>query len=246
PDFVEESTLNAVHPEDGFLITFLLMTAPRRGDPDFLSKTIDSYLNNFPDKPEKDSLYARTQIIVYTHFTDHIVFDNVQAIYSNNSKAQNYLKFHREEGWEVDQRLHVSKALHFVADNFKTTYVGLIEDDFPLCEDKWKELLTIIYIANIQVPKHCGVFIGTGGSGLIMKTDKALIASDLLLSELDLAPDVLIQNCLLGEIKKCDECSKTLVISKTLLMYHLGYNTSTSSNRVYHKYQYQCGWRHPF
>lgn len=79
-----------------------------------------------------------------------------------------------------------------------------------------------------------------------MKTDKALIASDLLLSKLDVAPDVLIQRCLLGEIKKCDECSKSLVISKTLLMYHLGYNTSTSSNRIYQKHQYQCGWRHPF
>ncbi|CAJ0841132.1 7810_t:CDS:10 [Entrophospora sp. SA101] len=227
PDFVEESTLNTVHPEDRFLISFLIMTAPRRGDPDFLLRTIESYLSNFPNKPEMESFYTRTQMIIYTHFTNHTMFDKARAIYSNNFKAQNYLKFHREEGLEINQRLHVSKALRLVAENFKTTYVALIEDDFPLCEDKWQEFLTVVYNANVQVPRHCGIFVGTGG-------------------RLDVPPDILLQNCLLGEIKGCEECSKTLVTSKTLLMYHLGYNTSTSPDRRYHKHEFQCGWRHPF
>ena len=73
-----------------------------------------------------------------------------------------------------------------------------------------------------------------------MKTRKALVASDLLLDRLDVPPDILLQNCLLGEIDGCKECSKTLVTSKTLLMYHLGYNTSTSPDRIYQKNEFQC------
>ena len=78
-----------------------------------------------------------------------------------------------------------------------------------------------------------------------MKRKQALISSDLLLQEILTPPDIVLQNCLLGG-KGCAECSQTLVTSKTLLMYHLGYNTSTSPDRIYQKNEYQCGWRHPF
>ncbi|CAG8656195.1 48_t:CDS:1, partial [Paraglomus brasilianum] len=55
-------------------------------------------------------------------------------------KAQKYLKWVQEDGYELNQRLHVSKAMKLVAENFKTTYyyyVALVEDDFPLCEGKY-------------------------------------------------------------------------------------------------------------
>ncbi|ORZ02593.1 hypothetical protein BCR43DRAFT_481800 [Syncephalastrum racemosum] len=29
-------------------------------------------------------------------------------------------------------------------------------------------------------------------------------------------------------------------------MYHIGFNTSTSTDRTYKKHDFQCGWRHPF
>ncbi|CAG8525999.1 6557_t:CDS:2 [Dentiscutata erythropus] len=248
PNFVGEATLNKIFPDDRFLLSFLLMTAPRRGDPDFLLRTIDSYLNNFPDKPGVRSLYKRTQLIVYTHFSNHPIFDKARSIYANDLKAQNYLRFHREKGSEINQRLHVSKAIKFVAENFKSAYIALVEDDFPLCDGKWKEMLTVIYNANLRVPRHCGIFVGTGGSGLFMRNNKALVASDLLLKEesREIPPDIILQNCLMGRAKGCEECTQTLVTSKVLLMYHIGYNTSTSPDRIYLKKDFQCGWRHPF
>ncbi|CAG8743447.1 45933_t:CDS:2 [Gigaspora margarita] len=216
---LQQATLNKIFPDDRFLLSFLLMTAPRRGDPDYLLRTIDSYLNNFPDKPDARSIYA------------------------NDLKAKNYLRFYREKGSEINQRLHMSKAIKLVAENFKSTYIALVEDDFPLCDGKWKEVLTVIFNANLRVPKHCGIFVGTGG-----RKNKALVASNLLLKEesLEIPPDIILQNCLMGSGKGCEECTQTLVTSKVLLMYHIGYNTSTSPDRTYLKKDFQCGWRHPF
>ncbi|CAG8810336.1 1733_t:CDS:2, partial [Cetraspora pellucida] len=85
-------------------------------------------------------------------------------------------------------------------------------------------MLTAIYNANLQVPKHCGIFVGTGGSGLLIKKSKVLIASDLLLKEesLKISPDIILNNCLMGKAKGCEEY------------------------RVYKKQEFQCGWRYPF
>lgn len=59
-------------------------------------------------------------------------------------------------------------------------------------------------------------------------------------------PDIIIQKCLMGQLPQCAACTDSLVTSKTLLMYHIGYNTSTSDDRTYKKDEFQCGWRHPF
>lgn len=83
-------------------------------------------------------------------------------------------------------------------------------------------------------------------SGLFLKPDFARLASQLLLSYVDMPPDIIIQKCLMGDLPECSSCSNSLVTSKTLLMYHIGYNTSTSADRVYRKDEFQCGWRHPF
>lgn len=79
-----------------------------------------------------------------------------------------------------------------------------------------------------------------------MKPKIAKLASGLLLKYPNLPPDIIIQQCLLGNLYECRECAQTLVTSKTLLMYHIGYNTSTSLDRSYKKNEFQCGWRHPF
>ncbi|KAK4510805.1 uncharacterized protein ATC70_005239 [Mucor velutinosus] len=245
--FVEPAALNQLS-YDRYLFTFVIMTAPRRGDPPFLTRTLDSYLQNWPEQvPEAGSLYDRIQTIIYTHFTAHVEFDRAKRLLQSTQRGQRYLKWIREEGDTLDQRSHVSKALSLAADNYQSTYIALVEDDFPVCGAKqWRQIESVIYDANMASPGHCGVFVGTGGSGLFLKPKIAKLASGLLLKYPSLPPDIIIQQCLLGNLKECRECSQTLVTSKTLLMYHIGYNTSTSADRSYKKNEFQCGWRHPF
>ncbi|CEP16142.1 hypothetical protein [Parasitella parasitica] len=245
--FVDSTALNQLS-YDRYLFTFVIMTAPRRGDPPFLTRTLDSYLKNWPDQaPEAGSLYDRFQTIVYTHFTTHLEFDRAKALYQPTERGQRYLKWIREEGDTLDQRSHVSKALGFAAENYQSTYIALVEDDFPVCGAKeWRQIENVIYAANLESPGHCGVFVGTGGSGLFLKPKIAKLVSALLLKYPSLPPDIIIQQCILGNLQECKQCSQTLVTSKTLLMYHIGYNTSTSLDRSYKKNEFQCGWRHPF
>lgn len=160
---VDPATLNQL-TQDRYMFTFVVMTAPRRGDVPLLSRTLESYLANWPVDPEPHSLYSRIQAIVYTHFTQHRQYDIARDRFSNDLKGQRYLKWVREEGTEMNQRLHVSKALSLASDNFQSTYVALLEDDFPVCgPNEWREIENVIYEANEHVPNHCGVFVGTGG-----------------------------------------------------------------------------------
>ncbi|CAG8824636.1 21461_t:CDS:1, partial [Cetraspora pellucida] len=71
---------------------------------------------------------------------NHPMFDKARSVYANNLKAQDYHRFHREKGSEINQRLHVSKAIKLVAENFKSSYIALV----ALCDGKWKEMLTVI------------------------------------------------------------------------------------------------------
>lgn len=161
--FVDPTALNQI-THDRYMFTFVVMTAPRRGDPAFLSRTLESYLQNWPVDPDPGSLYDRMQALVYTHFTNHTQFDLAKHKFSNDLRGQRYLKWVREEGNAFDQRRHVSKALSLAADNFQSTYVALLEDDFPVCgSHEWHQIENVIYAANQRVPGHCGVFVGTGG-----------------------------------------------------------------------------------
>ncbi|KAI9494993.1 hypothetical protein BDB00DRAFT_786835 [Zychaea mexicana] len=243
---VDPATLNQL-TNDRYMFTFVVMTAPRRGDPPLLSRTLSSYLANWPVDPEPNSLYSRIQIMVYTHFSNHSQFDVAREKFSNDLKGQRYLKWVREEGDQMNQRLHVSKALQLAADSFQSTYISLVEDDFPVCgSDAWRNIENVIYEANEHAPDHCGVFVATGGSGLFLKPHVARLVSDLLVQYKETPPDIVIQRCLRGELPECSQCKQALVTSKTLLMHHIGFNTSTSEDRVYTKDQFQCGWRHPF
>jgi hypothetical protein len=163
-EFIVTSTeLNTVS-QDRYLFTFVFMTAPRRGDPAYLTRTIESYLSCWPEHPAADSPYSRMQAIIYTHFSNHAQYDLAEAHFSKTTKGQRYLRWVREEGEELNQRLHVSKALDFAADTYPSTYYALMEDDFPVCGVKqWHEIETVIYKAEKNVPNHCGVFVGTGG-----------------------------------------------------------------------------------
>ncbi|KAI9267921.1 hypothetical protein BDA99DRAFT_546374 [Phascolomyces articulosus] len=161
--FVDPSVLNQV-THDRYMFSFVVMTAPRRGDPAFLSRTLESYLANWPTDPAPGSLYDRIQALVYTHFTNHSQYNAAQERFSNDPKGQQYLTWIREQGDAFDQRLHVSKALSLAADHYQSTYIALLEDDFPVCgENEWRQIENVVYNANQKVPGHCGVFVGTGG-----------------------------------------------------------------------------------
>jgi hypothetical protein len=160
---VSSTQLNTIS-NDPYLFTFVFMTAPRRGDPAYLTKTLESYLANWPEHPEDDSPYHRMQAIVYTHFTQHSQYDLAQAHFSKTVKGQKYLRWVRDEGSDWNQRLHVSKALRLATESYNSTYYALMEDDFPVCGIKeWHEIEKVIYKAVNQQPEHCGVFVGTGG-----------------------------------------------------------------------------------
>ncbi|KAI8048803.1 hypothetical protein BDF22DRAFT_726781 [Syncephalis plumigaleata] len=145
----------------------------------------------------------------------------------------------------------MSRALELVNADTKTSsaYVTLVEDDFPLCgDDAWQTLLRVLWEAGTHQPHRCGAFVGTGGTGIILHHSMIKPAAKLLVNTdyNQVPPDVLLQDCLLGRIPLCSYCKNTMIISRVILMRHLGYNTSTSNYRTYGKEMYQCGWRHPF
>ncbi|BGP44960.1 hypothetical protein JCM10450v2_000775 [Rhodotorula kratochvilovae] len=151
------SQLHASHPT---LLTVLLMTAPRPGNPDFLLQTIDSWLGAFPDPdpalpssstslaansssllPSAPPTSSRLRLVVYTHFATHAQFDLARAHFASSAKAAHYISWARDPralapGAEdrLDQRLHVARGLAHAA-QMGGAYVLLTEDDFPLCED---------------------------------------------------------------------------------------------------------------
>jgi hypothetical protein len=57
--------------------------------------------------------------------------------------------------------------------------------------------------------------------------------------------DTLVQQCLRGAVPACASCAESLVVSRTLLLHHIGFNVSTT-HRNYGRHTWQCGWRQPF
>ncbi|KAF9975878.1 hypothetical protein BGZ73_000276 [Actinomortierella ambigua] len=254
---VPTEVINAsIDPQSPYLLTMILMTAPRRNGAVYIKETLTSYLNNFPDDPRDDPLYSRIQIYVYTHFTNFPGYDDAMAHFKSNPKAKRYVRWLRENGAEQNQRKHLVSAIRAIGLQEETTYLGIMEDDFPFCEDGWQMMLQSLYKAQQVDENHCAVFVGTGGSGLLLKRAVALTASFILEGDVALAergvdpkkltpPDVALQNCILGDHDFCTSCRGTLVTSKTLAQRHLGYNSSTSGDG-YKREEFQCGWRQPF
>ncbi|KAI1318564.1 hypothetical protein EDD11_006254 [Mortierella claussenii] len=253
PDVTNQVLSTSIEPQTPYLLTLVLMTAPRKRGTTYIKETLSSYLANFPNE-NVDPLYSRIQIVVFTHFTDFPGYDDAKAYFETIPKARKHVKWVREEGFEKDQRKHLVSAIRKIGTSEDSVYLGIMEDDFPFCEGGWQQMLNTIYAANHQVQDHCGVFIGTGGSGLIFKRSVALTASFVLESDIHSRaqglyappPDVSLQNCLLGKHDFCASCADTLVTSKVLLQHHLGYNSSSSREDGYDRDEFQCGWRQPF
>ncbi|KAF9580494.1 hypothetical protein BGW38_002843 [Lunasporangiospora selenospora] len=252
PDVSTATLATAVESQSRYLLTLVLMTAPRKNGVVYIKETLSSYLDNIPDETV-DPLYSRIQFVVYTHFTDFDGYDEAKAYFDTIPKARKHVKWVREQGSEKNHRKHLISAIRHVGTTEDTVYLGIMEDDFPFCAGGWQGMLNLIYEANRQVQGHCGVFIATGGSGLIFKRSVALTASFILENDVKALergeavppPDITLQNCMLGKHEYCQSCEGNMVISKTLLQGHLGYNTSSSGNG-YSRTQFQCGWRHPF
>lgn len=220
------------------VVTFIIMTAPRRTDT--LTETVQSYLDALPSDPE-DPLADRIKFVVFTHFTVNAQFDAGRERFEKEEKARHYFEWVRFPGNEINQKKHFDAAIRHVAEQLhpKSHYIGVIEDDFPLCPGEWNEVLRLIRDANKEVPHHCGIFIGTGGSGLIIRRNKVEAA---LISMHGADPtDVGLQNCLRG--KTCAGCQ--VVIPSRILMRHSGHDSSTLGH-WYSSEKYQCRSRHPF
>ncbi|KAF9138139.1 hypothetical protein BGX30_009488 [Mortierella sp. GBA39] len=254
PNVSDDVLNNAIEPTTPFLLTLVIMTAPRRDGMGFIKPTLSSYLAAFPDVDDPaHPLYSRIQIIVYTHVTNHPKFDEAEEFFETDPKARKHVKWIREDGAEKSQRKHLISAIRKIGTSEDSVYLGIMEDDFPFCEGGFQSMLNTIYEADRQVKDHCGIFITTGGSGLIFKRSVALTASFVLEQDelakkrgmVVAAPDQALQNCMLGQHDYCSGCAGTMVISKTLLQGHLGYNASTSGGE-YGPKDFQCGWRHPF
>lgn len=254
PNVSNDVLNNSIEPTTPFLLTLVMMTAPRRDGMAFIKQTLSSYLDAFPDIDEPaHPLYSRIQIIVYTHVTEHPGFDVAKTFFETDPKAQKYVKWIREDGAEKSHRKHLISAIRKIGTSEESVYLGIMEDDFQFCQGGFQAMLNTIYNADQQVKDHCGVFITTGGSGLIFKRSVALTATFVLEQDESAkqrgmavpAPDQALQNCMLGKHDYCSGCAGTMVISKTLLQGHLGYNASTSGGN-YSPKDFQCGWRHPF
>ena len=206
-------------------MTVVLMTAPRPGDPDFLTQTLDSYLVNLEPS-------SRTRMVVYNHFSAHAAYDRALAARSDSALSIDWV---RRPGAvdRLDQRLHVARALTHAVATTDSRYIMLAEDDFPLCDpatQSWLKLLRGLDQLDARMPDrgdgevgHCGLFVGTGGSGLIIRSEIARRLPALLLGADDVdgerrereggdvlverAPDLVIQDCLRGLLPGCETCA---------------------------------------
>lgn len=154
---VVNTAFSSLHISQPHLLTILLMTAPRPGNPDFLVKTVESWLGALPSpsstSPLELSLSPRLRLIVYTHFKTHDVFDSAETFFSSSpayaKKAKQYIEWHRDPRGSdrLDQRLHVARGLQYASRaGGESAYVFLAEDDFPLCPngakgeaDRWTD-----------------------------------------------------------------------------------------------------------
>ena len=163
-------------PHQSNLLTILLMTAPRPGNPDFLRETIHSWLHALPDPSSASTnstdveMSDRIRLVVYTHFSTHDLFDAARDYFTSSplyaEKANRYIEWQRDPRAvdRYDQTLHLARGLaHVTQPPFESAYVLLTEDDFPLCptidshgqkswKESWDQLVRAIVDTNSAMP----------------------------------------------------------------------------------------------
>eukprot|EP01112_Ceratiomyxa_fruticulosa_P015288 TRINITY_DN4470_c0_g1_i1.p1 TRINITY_DN4470_c0_g1~~TRINITY_DN4470_c0_g1_i1.p1 ORF type:complete len:653 (-),score=88.85 TRINITY_DN4470_c0_g1_i1:95-2053(-) len=131
-----------------------------------------------------------------------------------------------------------------------SSYIMLLEDDFVLCENGWNSMLFTIDSIMNELPNHCGVFVATGGSGLIFTYYSTPLVIEALLfaneSTPDIPSDIVMQKCVRGTPETiCGQCKDNLGVSSEMIFKHIGGNSSTVEN-MYVDDEWQCGWRQVF
>lgn len=90
-----------------------------------------------------------------------------------------------------------------------------------------------------------GLISSRFSSGLLVRPSiLPLLRTALKEHAFKLNPDVIIQDCLVGDLPVCSSCK--LAASRRLLFRHTGAAESTYKNRTYPADRWQCGWRQPF
>ena len=375
--------LHGLAPEYPFVVTLLVVTTPRRSldeSRQMLASTVHSYLAQIP-RTEHEPLYQRVRMMVYSPLANHTAAQDVYAeLQSGRWRTTSHdqqqqpqppqeqqppqpplPQFHFGQGVGRDQTRHFADALAWSFQDDRSLITLLIEDDFPLCADKWHEMMAVLGHAfastsasssatgqntnNIHDDNQaaaaataCGAFVGTGGrwvlclggvaahppppppppyctlsiavalvsayprslipvlpclpyhhhhhhhhhhhdtSGLAIHRDAAPavlsvlrrsaeftgasagagagasavagtdIHTDTATGTVGIPTDLLVQDCLLGRpwLSECRACRNSLVISRTLVMEHVGHASSTYANRTYSADSFTCDWRHPF
>lgn len=173
--------LRTLKPEYPFLLTFLVISAPRPFNAPLLNITLQSYVDVRPLSAD-DPFYSRTRYMVYSPMQDHPHFDQVQQHYEKQTWGANSIKtgeltFVKKTFKVRNQHLHFADALEWAAQDQQSAYVMIVEDDFPLCHGKWPEVQRIM--AETWLPANtvshqldsnevCGVFVATGGRYVIV------------------------------------------------------------------------------
>lgn len=149
------------------LMTFLFFSAPRPNGKNHLLDTLQSYSKYMPREPE-DPLYHMFRLMPFTTFVHHPAYEESRMkMLDDTDVIQSYLHWVQldVQGFPggAKQRQDFATGLISAAVNVDSRYIAIIEDDFPICKGGWNKLMTILYEANVRVPGHCGLFVGTGG-----------------------------------------------------------------------------------
>jgi hypothetical protein len=272
------------------LVDFLILSAPRQAGNQILHNTLSSYLT----LPDRFTITPYTTIPLRTHRS--FAFESANAKYHPTSReGLAPVKFvvddiHPSRSPYISSRRpqasDLFSALSWMMNNTNpqtTGWIGIMEDDFEWCEDGQQALQALIWevaVAESQLSsspgsgsendRFCGIFIATGGSGLIVRPFVVPAILEALSSPAAVfeATDRVLQRCLLGHplYPSCARCASAssgrgipsaslskkplpearLAASRRLLLRHTGSMASTYAGRIYPEERWQCGWRQPF
>ncbi len=74
-----------------------------------------------------------------------------------------HISYARRSGSRLGQHEHFARALEDAKNTYDSYYYMLLEDDFPLCDNKWPTIEGTMAKAFDLGLRPCGFFFGTGG-----------------------------------------------------------------------------------
>jgi hypothetical protein len=101
--------LRTVSAHHETLLTFLIVTAPRKNNATALSETVESYRANFPYNTS-DVFFGRVGMVVFTHSWNHPVFDALESKYASS------IHFHRQNDHSPPDGFEFNANIGLLAD----------------------------------------------------------------------------------------------------------------------------------